>query len=218
MITLDLFDDPPQSASGPAPLGSHAFVLRGLALPHVPALLPALDAVLLRAPFRHMLTPGGLRMSVALSNCGTLGWSSDRRGYRYVPQDPETGLDWPPMPAAFLQLAREAAARAGFAGFEPDACLINCYLPGTRLSLHQDRDERDLDAPIVSVSLGIPALFQFGGHARSDKCVRVPLFHGDVMVWGGPDRLRFHGVLPLKTAHHPLLGARRINFTFRKAG
>lgn len=218
MITPDLFDDPVPSSGEPEPLGSHTFVLRGLALPHVQALLPALDEVLRQAPFRHMLTPGGLRISVAQSSCGQLGWISDRHGYRYVRQDPETGHDWPPMPAVFRCLACEAANRAGFGDFDPDACLINRYLPGTRLSLHQDRDERDLDAPIVSVSLGIPARFRFGGHARGDKTVNVPLFHGDILVWGGPDRLRFHGVLPLRPAQHPLLGAVRINLTFRKAG
>lgn len=218
MMTPDLFDDMPPQSDSPEALGSHACVLRRLALPRVPALLPALDAVLRRAPFRHMLTPGGRRMSVALSNCGELGWISDRHGYRYVRQDPDSGLDWPPIPDTFLLLAHEAADRAGFSAFTPDACLINCYLPGAQLSLHQDRDELDLDAPIVSVSLGIPALFRFGGHSRNAPTVQIPLLHGDVVVWGGPDRLRFHGVSPVKPASHPLLGARRINFTFRKAG
>lgn len=199
-------------------LGQCAFVLRGLALPYVDRLLPALETILQQAPFRHMVTLGGFRMSVGLSNCGALGWTSDRRGYRYTPIDPDSGLHWPVMPAVFMQLAVEAAAEAGFADFAPDACLINCYAPGTRLSLHQDRNERDLAAPVVSVSLGIAAMFQFGGNERTDPKQRVPLFHGDVVVWGGEDRLRYHAILPLKPAHHPATGANRINMTFRKAG
>jgi len=199
-------------------LGTQACVLRGFALPYVEELLPALNIVHNRAPFRHMVTPGGFTMSVALTSCGELGWTTDRRGYRYTGHDPQSGQPWPPMPHIFLRLARDAASVAGFDDFRPDACLINRYLPGARLSLHQDRDEKDLGAPIVSVSLGIPAVFLFGGHARSDKTRRVPLFHGDVAVWGGVDRLRHHGVMPLKEASHPLLGAQRINLTFRKAG
>jgi alkylated DNA repair protein (DNA oxidative demethylase) len=157
-------------------------------------------------------------MSVALTNCGALGWTSDRRGYRYAPNDPVSEQAWPAMPDLFLRLANKAAAEAGFDQFEPDACLINHYVPGTRLSLHQDKNELDFRAPIVSVSLGIPAMFLFGGHERSDKARRIPLFHGDVAVWGGVDRLRYHGVMPLKEETHPLLGAQRINITFRKAG
>jgi alkylated DNA repair protein (DNA oxidative demethylase) len=217
-MSPDLFADLDPTPQPDERIGPQAWVLRGFALPRVPALLPALDAVLAHAPFRHMITPGGFTMSVALSNCGALGWISDRRGYRYGAQDPLTGSDWPAMPPVFLALAADAAAQAGFDEFVPDACLINRYLPGTRLSLHQDRDERDFGAPIVSVSLGIPAIFQFGGLERSDRPSRVPLHHGDVVVWGGPDRLRFHGILPLKDAAHPLLGGQRINFTFRKAG
>ena len=216
-MTADLFDSL-QPAGGREALGAASCVLRGFALPRAPAVLDAVEELVRRAPFRHMVTPGGFRMSVALTNCGALGWTSDRRGYRYAPTDPETGRPWPPMPAVFLELAREAAAQAGFAGFAPDACLVNRYLPGARLSLHQDRNERDFSAPIVSVSLGLPAVFLFGGLDRADRAARVPLFHGDVAVWGGPDRLRYHGVLPLKPGEHPLLGARRINLTFRKAG
>lgn len=216
-MTADLFDSL-QPASGREPLGAASCVLRGFALPRVPQLLGAVDEVARRAPFRHMVTPGGFTMSVALTNCGALGWTSDRRGYRYAPADPDTGQPWPPMPAIFLELAWEAAAEAGFPGFVPDACLVNRYLPGARLSLHQDRNERDFSAPIVSVSLGLPAVFLFGGNVRSDRAARVPLFHGDVAAWGGADRLRYHGVLPLKPGEHPLLGARRINLTFRKAG
>jgi alkylated DNA repair protein (DNA oxidative demethylase) len=155
-------------------------------------------------------------MSVAMTNCGTLGWVSDRRGYRYDRRDPDRGAPWPAMPPVFLELASAAAARAGFAGFRPDACLVNRYDAGARLTLHQDKDELDLDAPIVSVSLGIPAVFQWGGEQRSDRPRRVPLVHGDVVVWGGPSRLRFHGVLPMREDHHPLVGACRINLTFRK--
>ena len=194
-----------------------AVVLRGWATPVQNALLTAVQSVTERAAFRNMVTPGGYRMSVALTNCGALGWVTDRSGYRYDPIDPATGRPWPPMPESFLRLAKDAAAAAGFEGFLPDACLINRYEPGARLSLHQDRNERDFSAPIVSVSLGVPAVFLFGGLKRSDKARRVPLQHGDVAVWGGPSRLAFHGVSPLKEGQHPLLGPHRINLTFRKA-
>ena len=193
-------------------------MLRGLALPHVDLLLPALAAIEQRAPFRHLLTPGGFTMSVASTNCGQLGWSSDRCGYRYTETDPATGHPWPEMPPVFRELARDAAAAAGFAAFAPDACLLNRYLPGARLSLHQDRDEHDFSAPIVSVSLGMPAVFLFGGHRRTDRAARILLLHGDVVVWGGEDRVRDHGILPLQDRPHPLLGNRRINMSFRKAG
>ena len=216
-MTLDLFSDA-ELPRGNEAIGPGAFVLRGFALPFVNDLLPALHEVEQHAAFRHLVTPGGLTMSVAMTNCGRLGWISDRRGYRYAELDPETGRPWPPMPAVFERLAQASAAEAGFEGFEPDACLVNRYEPGTRLSLHQDKDERGYHAPIVSVSLGMPATFLFGGLARSDKAVRIPLVHGDVVVWGGPDRLRYHGVLPLEDRPHALLGRRRINLTFRKAG
>jgi alkylated DNA repair protein (DNA oxidative demethylase) len=156
-------------------------------------------------------------MSVAMTNCGRLGWVSDRRGYRYDACDPLTGHPWPRMPPAFLDLARAAAQAGGFPGFAPDACLVNRYEPGARLTLHQDKDELDYDAPIVSVSLGLPAVFLFGGDARKDRQRRVPLQHGDVVVWGGPARLRYHGVLPLKNGHHAILGSQRLNLTFRRA-
>ena len=181
-------------------------------------LWPALQTVVAQAPWRHMQTPGGQRMSVALTNCGALGWVSDRRGYRYSALDPDSGQPWPPLPAPFADLATQAAAAAGFDGFTPDACLINRYAPGARMGLHQDRDERDLAQPIVSVSLGLPAVFLWGGLRRADRTVRVPLLHGDVVVWGGVDRLRFHGIAPLPEGHHPLTGAQRINFTLRRAG
>lgn len=216
--TLDLFggDDPAQH--GRVALGAQSVVLRGFALPAVDALLAGVDDVIAQAPFRNMETPGGYTMSVALTNCGELGWTTDARGYRYSRIDPVSGQPWPPMPQAFRQLAKDAAREAGFADFAPDACLVNRYAPGSRLSLHQDRNERDYGAPIVSVSLGMPAMFLFGGDDRADRAARVPLFHGDVVVWGGVDRLRFHGVMPLKDLPHPRLGSQRINFTIRKAG
>jgi alkylated DNA repair protein (DNA oxidative demethylase) len=191
---------------------------RGRALARESELLEALAAVIAAAPLRHMLTPGGLAMSVAMSNCGELGWISDRAGYRYAPRDPLSGQPWPALPALFTALATSAAADAGFPGFVPDACLVNEYRPGARLSLHQDRDERDFAQPIVSVSLGVSATFLFGGLGRKDRTERLPLHHGDVLVWGGPARLRHHGVLALKDGTHPVLGARRINLTLRHAG
>lgn len=216
MVTGELFDADfkPSEES----LGEGAVLLRGFALAHERAILRALDGVIHAAPWRHMVTPGGLRMSVAMSNCGQLGWISDRRGYRYAPDDPQSGKPWPAMPPAFSQLAQSAAMRAGFEHFAPDACLVNRYEPGAKLSLHQDRDERDFTQPIVSVSLGLPAMFLFGGLRRTDRPMRVPLAHGDVVVWGGPSRMRHHGVLPLKEGAHPKLGACRINLTLRKAG
>jgi alkylated DNA repair protein (DNA oxidative demethylase) len=164
-----------------------------------------------------MLTPGGARMSVAMTNCGAVGWISDRRGYRYTSHDPDSGHAWPPLPAPIRALATLAAAAAGYADFEPDACLVNRYLPATRLSLHQDRNERDLSAPVVSVSLGLPAWFLFGGLRRADPVRRIALLHGDVVVWGGSSRLAFHGLAPLADAQHPLTGRCRINLTLRRA-
>src|SRR5690606_30965804 len=161
-------------------LGPCAWVLRGFALPYASGLLAAVAELQAVSPFRNMVTPGGYTMSVALTNCGRLGWASDRRGYRYTPVDPVTGQSWPGMPRVFAALARDAAAACGFPGFEPDACLVNRYLPGSRLSLHQDKNERDFNAPIVSVSLGMTAVFLFGGHERADKPVKTLLYHGDV--------------------------------------
>ena len=213
---LDLFNpqDPPQ----PQWVGTQAVVLPGFALPQVQALLPVLRRVIAQAPFRHMFTPGGLKMAVGLTNCGALGWVSDRHGYRYSAVDPLSNRPWPALPEVLLDLANRAATLAGFSDFHADACLVNCYRPGNRLSLHQDRDERDFTQPIVSVSLGFPAVFLLGGHARNEPTQRIGLRHGDVLVWGGEDRLRFHGVLPLKSGSHPLLGELRINLTLRKAG
>ncbi|HEY9397116.1 MAG TPA: DNA oxidative demethylase AlkB [Burkholderiales bacterium] len=215
-MTLELFEGTAQG--GREALAEGAVVLRGFAVPHEVAIFAALQDITAQAPFRHMITPGGYRMSVAMTNCGAYGWVTDRTGYRYDGMDPDSGKPWPHMPDALVQLARDAAASAGFEDFVPDACLINRYEPGARLSLHQDRNERDFSAPIVSLSLGIPAVFLFGGLRRENKPQRVQLQHGDVVVWGGPARLRYHGVMPLKENHHPLVGGHRINLTFRKAG
>lgn len=218
--TMDLFaDDAAQATGGHTvqPLANGAVVLRGFAAQMADNLWTELRSVLDAAPPRHMVTPGGLRMSVAMSNCGALGWVSDRSGYRYDPIDPDSRSAWPAMPTSFSVLAGAAAAEAGFPGFVPNACLINRYEPGSRLGLHQDRDERDFGQPIVSVSLGLPAVFLFGGLKRSDPSVRVPLAHGDVVVWGGPSRERHHGVLALQAGWHRLTGACRMNLSFRHA-
>jgi alkylated DNA repair protein (DNA oxidative demethylase) len=194
-----------------------AILLRGFAEPLSEALIQHVRDIAAVAPFRCMVTPGGFTMSVAITNCGAAGWVTDRRGYRYDPNDPETGLGWPAMPPVFSDLAGRAADEAGFPDFRPDACLINRYQPGARLSLHEDKNERDFTQPIVSVSLGLPAVFLFGGEKRSDRPRRIPLHHGDVVVWGGPARLTFHGVAPLADGTHPLTGRTRINLTFRTA-
>ena len=214
----DLFATPDAAQPWSEPVDTGATVLRGFALAPAAALLAAINAISAAAPFRHMTTPGGQAMSAAMTNCGALGWISDARGYRYAPADPLTGRPWPQLPDAWLRLAAGAADVAGFPGFVPDACLINRYAPGARMALHQDRDERDLTQPIVSVSLGLSVIFQFGGLQRAQRPQRVPLMHGDVMVWGGPARLRYHGVLALRGGLHPLVGGYRINLTFRKAG
>ncbi len=215
LFAPDALPNPALSAADQQ-LGEGAWVLREYASAQVELILEALGHIRRQSPFRHMVTPGGYTMSVGLTCCGLVGWTADRKGYRYAEIDPQTGQPWPPMPAVFLALAQAAAHHCGYDGFEPDSCLINRYVPGARLSLHQDKDETDFSAPIVSVSLGMPALFQFGGHKRSDRPEKIPLFHGDVVVWGGPDRLRYHGVLPLKDNPHSLLGSNRINLTFRK--
>jgi alkylated DNA repair protein (DNA oxidative demethylase) len=209
--------DEAQSGAASVALGAQAVVLRGFARDRAPELIAVIDAVVAVSPFRHMVTPGGWEMSVALTNCGRVGWVTDRTGYRYDPIDPATGRPWPAMPTAFTDLAIEAAAAAGFANFHPDACLVNRYAAGARLSLHQDRNERDFEQPIVSVSLGLPAVFLWGGKKRTDRVRRVALVHGDVVVWGGTDRLTFHGVNYMAEGMHPLTGAYRFNFTFRRA-
>ena len=194
-----------------------ALLLRGFANDASQRLMDDLARIVETAPFRHMVTPGGYRMSVAMTNCGQAGWVSDAQGYRYDASDPVTGLAWPAMPPAFYQLAAEAAREAGYPGFDADACLINRYEPGARLTLHQDRNERDYTAPIVSVSLGLPAVFLFGGASRKDRPRRMHLESGDVVVWGGATRLAYHGIAALKDGEHPLTGRCRINLTFRKA-
>ena len=209
----DLFDQiEPHEILAPG-----AVLLRGFALPSEDAVLKAVADVSAVAPFRHMTTPGGYRMSVAMTNCGEFGWVTDRTGYRYSTDDPETGLLWPTMPDAFRALAQTAAREAGYPDFAPDACLINRYEPGAKLSLHQDKDEQDFNNPIVSVSLGLPATFQFGGLKRTDPIARYILHHGDVVVWGGPSRLFYHGILALKRGEHEKLGPFRLNLTFRKS-
>lgn len=211
----------PQAGLRPGPrrvrLAQGAVLLGGFALPAEASILAALKRVTKAAPFRHMVTPGGFRMSVAMTDCGRVGWVTDRRGYRYELADPETGKPWPAMPRAFAALAARAARAAGYAGFAPDSCLVNRYEPGARLSLHQDKDERDFAQPIVSVSLGLPATFLFGGLRRADRPRRVKLAHGDVVVWGGESRLAFHGVLALADGEHAATGRARVNLTFRKA-
>jgi alkylated DNA repair protein (DNA oxidative demethylase) len=212
-LTLNLFEDPARDV----PLGDGAVLLRGFARSIDTALLDALADIARDAPFRNMVTPGGWPMSVAMTNCGNAGWVTDRSGYRYDPLDPQTGRHWPAMPAVFSDLASRAAAAAGFAGFAPDACLINRYETGARLSLHQDRNERDFNSPIISVSLGLPATFLWGGQSRAARPRRVPLVHGDVVVWGGAARLTFHGVHPVAEGRHPLTGDIRYNLTLRRA-
>jgi alkylated DNA repair protein (DNA oxidative demethylase) len=216
-MNFDLFSDACEVKQESAILAPGAMLLRGLAAAQTAELLSAIQSVTARAPFRLMTTRGGHTMSVAMTNCGAAGWVSDASGYRYDAVDPATGERWPSMPHAFAHLATEAAERAGFSGFTPDACLVNRYEPGARLSLHQDKNECDMQAPIVSVSLGLPAVFLFGGPRRAERPRRVALTHGDVVVWGGPARLFYHGVLALKDGEHHALGRCRVNLTFRRA-
>jgi DNA oxidative demethylase len=216
-LTADLFESIADTKPSQQAIAEGAVLLRGFARPFEAELIADLHAIVAQAPFRHMVTPGGHQMSVAMTNCGRIGWVTDRTGYRYDANDPETRKPWPAMPPSFCRLAAQAAAQGGFGDFAPDACLVNRYQPGAKMSLHQDKDELDFDAPIVSVSLGVPAIFLWGGLKRSDKPQRFPLKHGDVVVWGGPARLVFHGVAPLVEGEHILLGRKRINLTFRKA-
>ncbi len=211
---MDLFDDlPPETAL--TQIAPGAVLLHGFARDCDAALLQAIETVLQQAPLRHWQTPGGYTMSVAMSNCGPLGWVSSASGYRYAAQDPISNLPWPALPACLLDLAQRAAAQAGYPHFAPDACLINEYIPGAKLSLHQDKDEKDLRAPIVSLSMGLPAVCLFGTPSRIDRPQRWRLVHGDVVVWGGPSRLAYHGVTALADGEHALLGRRRLNLTFR---
>lgn len=213
----DLFEDLADAQLTRETIAEGAVLLRGFARPVEQDLIAALREIVDQAPFRHMSTPGGYQMSVAMTNCGSVGWVTDRSGYRYDAIDPQSGKPWPAMPAVFRTLAEQAARDAGFDAFAPDACLVNRYQPGARMSLHQDKDENDFGAPIVSVSLGLPAIFLFGGLKRADKPRRFRLEHGDVVVWGGPSRLFFHGVAPLADGEHASMGRQRINLTFRKA-
>jgi len=215
-LTADLFDSVAESQPSREEIADGAVLLRGFVRPIESELIEAVRGIVAQSPFRRMTTPGGYQMSVAMTNCGERGWITDHTGYRYDPIDPKTGAPWPAMPQVFCDLARRAAEQGGFSGFAPDACLVNRYEPGTRLSLHQDKDELDYSAPIVSVSLGLPATFLFGGLARGDKPRRFRLVHGDVVVWGGTSRLAYHGVAPLAEGEHALLGKKRINLTFRR--
>ena len=217
-MTADLFDSVAEAQPSREEIADGAVLLRGFVKPIESELIEAVRAIVAQSPFRRMTTPGGHLMSVAMTNCGERGWITDHTGYRYDPIDPRTGAPWPAMLPVLRDLARRAAEQGGFQNFAPDACLVNRYEAGTRLSLHQDRDERDFGQPIVSVSLGLPAVFLFGGPRMADKARRIPLGHGDVVVWGGPARLHHHGVLPLKEGVHPFMGDCRINLTFRKAG
>ncbi|MGU3574086.1 DNA oxidative demethylase AlkB [Brucellaceae bacterium C25G] len=216
-MNFDLFADQPPPLPAVEYMAEGAVLLRRFAYDYEEQLLKALRQVVDASPFRQMVTPGGHQMSVAMTNCGKAGWVSDRTGYRYQPIDPMMQKPWPAMPKAFLTLAQQAAKQAGYADFTPDVCLMNRYLPASKLSLHQDKDEQDLHHPIVSVSLGLPAIFQFGGLSRQDKITKYPLHHGDVVVWGGKSRLYYHGILPLKEGEHPIFRRSRINLTFRKA-
>ena len=215
-MTADLFACFPQARASREEMAEGAVLLRAFVGDSEAGLIATLRDIVTAAPFRHMVTPGGHQMSVAMTNCGSAGWVTDRTGYRYSPDDPETGKPWPAMPSILGELADRAAECAGFAGFAPDVCLINRYVPGAKMSLHQDKDELDFTAPIVSVSLGLPAIFMFGGLKRSDKPRRFRLEHGDIAVWGGPSRLFFHGVAPLADGDHPVMGPQRLNLTFRK--
>jgi alkylated DNA repair protein (DNA oxidative demethylase) len=216
-LTSDLFESVPDVRPAQEAMAEGAMLLRGFARPTETELIADLRAIVAQAPFRHMVTPGGHQMSVAMTNCGRIGWVTDRTGYRYDANDPEAAKPWPAMPPSFRDLAARASVQAGFAAFTPDACLVNRYQPGARMSLHQDKDELDFGAPIVSVSLGLPATFLFGGLQRSDKTCRFRLQHGDIAVWGGRARLAFHGVAPLADGEHAMMGRQRINLTFRKA-
>lgn len=212
-MNLDLFSD----LHKPLEICKDAILLPGFALIFEKELLEEIPKLTAASPLRKMHTPSGLPMSVATTSCGDAGWVSDAYGYRYSKRNPYSQKNWPIMPECFFELAQQAASEAGYKNFLPDSCLINSYQVGTKMSLHQDKDEKDFSQPIVSVSLGLPANFLLGGLLRKDKTICVPLKHGDVVVWGGAARLFFHGVLPIKAGSHPLLGEQRINLTFRKA-
>lgn len=211
---MDLFADQPAEAM---PLAPGAFWLPGFALPNMAALWSRLQHHLSIYPVQQMMTPMGHLMSVNTSSMGAWGWVSDPQGYGYSAHNPATQQPWPAIPAVILQLAADAAEKAGYLKFVPDSCLINIYVPGCKMGLHQDKDEKDFSQPIVSVSIGLPATFLFGGAQRGDKAVRIPLQHGDVVVWGGESRRYYHGVATIRPNQHPLTDNRRINLTLRKA-
>lgn len=217
-MNFDLFDLSNNGETWTETITDGSVVLRQYLVNRTNELSEAIKGIETQSPFRHMQTAGGFTMSAALTACGDYGWISDRRGYRYSKVDPISGLAWPSMPDVLQTIAQECAQAAGYNNFKPDACLINRYTPGAKMSLHQDRDEKDFTAPIVSISLGVPATFLFGGLQRADKTIKVPVMHGDVVVWGGESRLFFHGVSPVKQAYHPFWGDQRINITFRVAG
>jgi len=216
---VDLFDDLPLLAEDlHTVLAPGALLMRGFGRDDDVDILQAVESVIAQAPLRHLQTPGGYTMSIQTTRCGSMGWVSEPGGYRYAPSNPSTRAPWPAMPQCLLDFAVRAATEAGYPDFVPDSCMVNQYLPGNKLGLHQDRDERDLRAPVVSLSLGLPAIFLFGGLQRTGKTQRYRLAHGDVVVWGGPSRLAFHGVLPVADGDHALVGRRRVNVTFRKVG
>ncbi len=218
MTTDDLFNGEYVEQGAHEHYFQQVHVFRGLALSDADVLIDYLkNTVLKTSPFRYMLTPGGRKMSVSITNCGQVGWVSDVQGYRYAKYDPYSKLSWPDLPQCLINLSIKAAEMAGFNGFNPDSCIINKYAVASKMSLHQDKDEHDFQQPIVSISLGIAAVFEMGGFTRGDSTLRIPLFHGDVVVWGGEDRLRFHGVLPIKADSHPITKQTRINFTVRQA-
>lgn len=214
----DLFSDVTEKPVWSEILGPGSMLFHAFAIRYAEVVFSDLQKIAQQAAFRQMITPGGFQMSVSITNCGELGWISDRKGYRYVAIDPLTDKPWPSIPQSFMMLAQRAAEQAGYSDFIPDACLINRYDVGSKMSLHQDRNEKDFSAPVVSLSMGLPAVFMFGGNERTDQYANTLLEHGDVMVWGGPDRLRFHGVKQIKPGSHPLCGEARFNLTFRKAG
>jgi len=198
-------------------LAPGALLLRGAAEACATDLLSQIEGVIMVSPLRTVVTPMGKSMSVEMTNCGDVGWVSDRTGYRYETIDPLTNLSWPAIPALFAQLANGVAEQAGFPEFHPDACLINRYAMGSKMGLHQDRDEQDFAQPIVSVSLGLPITFNFGGGTRTSPTTKTELRHGDVVVFGGQSRLAFHGVGTLRRGQHSLTGPYRFNLTFRRA-
>ena len=214
----DLFAELAHGHSERLELAPQAVLLRGEVSAEASELVAAIGEIAKVSPFRNMSVRGGFRMSVAMTNCGHLGWTSDETGYRYTSIDPETGKPWPPMPPVFADVAARCASLAGFDGFEPDACLVNRYQPDARMTLHQDKNEVDMSKPIVSVSLGLPATFLFGGMSRKERPRRIRIENGDVVVWGGVARLAYHGVAALADGNHPLTGRFRYNLTFRKAG